>query len=312
MEGDSGIEKEIIPFLPSSDKQTPQFLEVKYSIANTQFKKQLPIFKGGSAKELLYFLHEFTSAKSKLGYNSYQKLESGLEQLLQSTALSAWNTIKGTVEPNVNTIHTFNLRIEALKRIYIPEPAAIENQKAHLQRAKKNDRLTVPLFLDRLRQLNLLLPQFPNGSSEDSFTPEKLKRIFYFAMPLRWRTNFINSGQSLHESSLEVIKTYMIHQEHQTDAHRRKTRDANSKKQSSSSSSRRNPNSNPKGKPSQGGNSTPPHSTARTTATMRPPSQVFYNQDAQSQSHRSIDSTKYQASYQGTPNNPEGTCQSQV
>ena len=48
-------------------------------------------------------------------------------------------------------------------------------------------------------------------------------------MPLRWRTNFINSGQSLHESSLEVIKTYMIHQEHQTDAHRRKTRDANSK-----------------------------------------------------------------------------------
>ena len=37
---------------------------------------------------------------------------------------------------------------------------------------------------------------------------------------------------------------------------------------------------------------------------MRPPSQVFYNQDAQSQSHRSIDSTEYQASYQGTPNNP--------
>ena len=192
--------------------------------------------------------------KVKLGYTSYQKLKSGLEKLLQGTALSAWNTIKGTVKPNVNTLLTFRLQIEAVKRIYIPELAAIESQKAHLQRAKKNDRLTVPLFLDRLKQLNLRLPQFSDASKTDSFTPEELKRIFYYAMPLRSRTNFINNGQSLHESSLEVIKTYMIHQEHQTDAHMRKPRDANSKKPSSS---RRNSSSNHKDKPNANGHNQP-------------------------------------------------------
>ena len=46
-------------------------------------------------------------AKTTLGYNSYQKLESGLEQLLQGTALSAWNTIKAIVQLNINTLLTF-------------------------------------------------------------------------------------------------------------------------------------------------------------------------------------------------------------
>ena len=54
---------------------------------------------------------------------------------------------------------------------------------------------------------------------------------FYLDMPLRWRTNFINSSQDLHESSLEVIKTYMIQQEYQTNAHWKKTHDANTRKQ---------------------------------------------------------------------------------
>ena len=34
--------------------------------------------------------------------------------------------------------------------------------------------------------------------------------------------NFINSGQSLHITTLETLKTYMVYQEQQTDAMRRK------------------------------------------------------------------------------------------
>ena len=48
-------------------------------------------------------------------------------------------------------------------------------------------------------------------------------------MPIRWRTNFINSGQSLHSSSIESLRTYMVQQENQTDAHRHKARDGNKK-----------------------------------------------------------------------------------
>ena len=45
---------------------------------------------------------------------------------------------------------------------------------------------------------------------------------------MKWRTNFINSGQSLHSTTLETLKTlktlktYMVYQEQQTDAQRRK------------------------------------------------------------------------------------------
>ena len=86
--------------------------------------------------------------KSKLGYTTYQKLESGIEQLLQGTTKDEWSTVKGTVHPDTNTVATFNSRIEAFKKIYIPEPAAVENQKSYLLRVRKNNKLTVPQFLD--------------------------------------------------------------------------------------------------------------------------------------------------------------------
>ena len=41
-------------------------------------------------------------------------------------------------------------------------------------------------------------------------------------MPMKWRTHFINSGQSLHSTTLKNLKTYMVYQEQQTDALRRK------------------------------------------------------------------------------------------
>ena len=141
---DHGIEKESISFIPTEENRKPSYIEVKYTISGSGFKTQLPIFKGGSAEDLLRFLNEFQGARSKLGYSNYQKLESGIEQLLQGTAKDEWNTIKGTVQPGTNTLQTFERRIEAFRQIYIPEPAAVDNQKSYLLRVRKNDRLTVP------------------------------------------------------------------------------------------------------------------------------------------------------------------------
>ena len=117
------------------------------------------------------------------------------------------------MEPDTNTIATFNLRIEAFKNIYIPEPTAVENQKSYLLRIRKNDRLTVRQFLNQLKEINLLLAQFPGSSVRQCLTMDELKQLFYFAIPMKWRTNFINSGQSLHSTNLETLKTYMVYQE---------------------------------------------------------------------------------------------------
>ena len=105
---DTGIERETIPFYPIKSERDIKTLEIKYTLSGSTFKLQLPIFKEGSPKEFLHFVHEFTQAKNKLGYSSSQKLESGLEQLLQGNAHQEWNTMKSTTLPGVHTIASFN------------------------------------------------------------------------------------------------------------------------------------------------------------------------------------------------------------
>ncbi len=125
---------------------------------------------------------------------------------------------------------TFNERIEAFKTKYISEPAAVENQKSYLLRVRKNDKLTVPQFSDQIKQINPLLAQFPGSNAQLCLTTDEVKHLFYFAMPMKWQTNFINSGQSLHSTTLEALKTYMVYQEQQTDALRTKKKKKDQRK----------------------------------------------------------------------------------
>ena len=230
-EVDSGIEKETISFYPDKTNRNYKNIEINYTISGSTFKLQLPVFNEGTPEEFLHFIHEFEQAKGKLSYNSAQKLESGLEQLLQGNASNEWSTIKGKVVPGTTTLTSFNERIESFKRLYISDPSTINNQRNYLQRVRKNDWYTVPQFLDRLKHINMLLCQLPSASDSDCFNATELKQIFYNSMPIWWRTNFINSGQSLFSLSIESLQTYMVQQENQTDAHRRKARDGNKKNQ---------------------------------------------------------------------------------
>ncbi len=132
----------------------------------------------------------------------------------------------------MNTVNSFNEQVATFKRIYIPEPSAIDNQKTYLQRIKKNDKLTVPQFLDRLKHINMLLLQFPDANPDNQFSPQEIKKLFYHAMPVRWRTNFINSGQSLQSTTTDLLQTYMVQQEQQTDAHRKRVCEQNKSNQS--------------------------------------------------------------------------------
>lgn len=132
-DADTGIEKEAVSFGPLPDTPNQKILEVKYTISGSSFKTQSPMFEGGTAEDLLHFLYKFNQTQTRLGYTTHQKLESSIEQLIKDTARNEWNTIKSTVSPNTNIGASFALRIEALCRIYIPEPSAVENQKMYLR-----------------------------------------------------------------------------------------------------------------------------------------------------------------------------------
>ena len=117
-DNDTGLEKETITFYRSNQENEPKYVEVKFTLTGSAFKIRLPTFKQGNAEEFLHFLHEFSEAKTKLGYNSCQKLESGFEQLLQGNVRYEWSTNKGTIAPNSQTIAAFNERILAYKNIH--------------------------------------------------------------------------------------------------------------------------------------------------------------------------------------------------
>ena len=144
----SGIEKETIAFYLNQDEKDVKTIKIKFSLSGSSFKLQLPIFKQDYAEEFLHFLHKFYQVRNKLGYNTCAKLESGLEQLLQGNARQGWNTIKNTVSSQTHTVAAFNEQILAFKRLYIPDPSAVDIQKNYIQNIRKNDRLTVPQFLD--------------------------------------------------------------------------------------------------------------------------------------------------------------------
>lgn len=103
------------------------------------------------------------------------------------------------------------------------------------QREWKNDKFTVPQFLNCIKHINMRIAQFPDATSNECFTSNKLTKIFYHSMPIRWQTNFINSGQTLLSTTTDLLRTYMVQQEQQTDAHCKKVRESNKSTQSSSS-----------------------------------------------------------------------------
>ena len=72
-EADTGIKKETIAFYPSTPNTEPKTVEIKFMLSGSAFKIQLPTFKQGNTEEFLHFLHKFSEAKTKLGYNSCQK-----------------------------------------------------------------------------------------------------------------------------------------------------------------------------------------------------------------------------------------------
>ena len=127
-EQDTGIKKETISFYPM-ETTTSKTVEIKFTLSGSSFKLQLLIFNQDNAQDFLHFLHEFNEARTKLGYNTCPKLESGLKHFLQVNDKNKWNKIKKTVSPNRNTIAAFNMRgyLPSRKYTYLIPPPLTSN-----------------------------------------------------------------------------------------------------------------------------------------------------------------------------------------
>ena len=117
--------------------------------------------ESGIQKEAISFFPCYLSTTIKTLTGS-PKLGSGLEQLLQGNTRNEWNIIKSTIQPNSLTIVIFNERITLFKKLYIPEPSAVDNQHNYLQQIYKNDKYMELQFLHRLKHVKMLIDLFPD------------------------------------------------------------------------------------------------------------------------------------------------------
>ena len=78
---------------------------------------------------------------------------------------------------------------------------------------QKNNKLSVPQFLNQMKHINMLISQFSSADKDSIFNTDEIKKLFYHSMPVRWCTNFLNSGQDIQEVFTEVLRTYMVQQE---------------------------------------------------------------------------------------------------
>ena len=199
-------EKETIPLLREYDSSTLAVTKIEYVSNRTHFKAYLPRYSSGTPEEFLSFLQELKENAVKIDYNTWDKEEKGMEQLLSGQAQRDWSTQKQLIQPGIQDEQAYRARILAWKQSIITDPSAIENQKTYMLQMKKFDKFTVPQYWDRISHMNLLIQQFPNATAADSFSHRELKRIFFTSMPARWKTNFINAGLDQHNSSVEEIK----------------------------------------------------------------------------------------------------------
>ena len=133
-------------------------MPIKYNDnQGNEYKSEAPIFKGGGAEEFLHFMREYSDLCEKVPYDNPGSKTKALESLLKDTALTSWKKCIRMNRPNFNTDNAFNARLMQLKKIYIPQRNALENQRDYMRSIKKNDTLDVTAFLNRLKYICKLI-----------------------------------------------------------------------------------------------------------------------------------------------------------
>ena len=80
----------------------------------------------------------------------------------------------------------------------------------YLRSLKKPGKMEPSQFLLKLGTANRMATQLPDAPDfEHGFTELQLKRVFLAAMPRAWQENFENANLTVHNTTVQDIRTYM-------------------------------------------------------------------------------------------------------
>ena len=170
-----------------------QMLKWKYQVGDyLLIEMESPIYSGGaSVEEFLQFIRVFQYNCKRAKCQSIQQKTDFMNIHLQGLALHRWKNICDTVAVKENDDEVaWKTRLDVFKERVIVRGMAKSCQKEDLRYVRKSSKMTVDEFYDRLIHINCLLAYFPKGSKQDLYDNYELGRIFFNAMPEKWKDTF--------------------------------------------------------------------------------------------------------------------------
>jgi len=82
-----------------------------------------------------------------------------------------------------------------------------------MMQVKKPRSMSTSDFFTRMQEMNDALMFFPGAIA--SFDENEMKDILFDALPIQWRTNFINADLNLDDITIERLRGFMTRMENQ-------------------------------------------------------------------------------------------------
>ncbi len=159
-----------------------------------------------SPYEILQFLSAFQRVHRTMNWTTGPKLHQKFPVHLSDYHLDVWELL--TNEQNA-TVANFNEQLQEFKAELLLS-GTCKDQTDCLWSLKKTGKMQPSQFLLKLKAANRMAtrltdaPEFENGLSE-----LQLRRVFLAAMPRTWQEHFENANLSVHNTTIQEIRTYM-------------------------------------------------------------------------------------------------------
>ena len=172
-----------------------------------------PIFESGnSLSDRALFYGEVLDLQENVGFDGANGglLYYTFRRCLKGDALNEWKDItSGRAEADL-TPANFSIDIDSFikKHDSRENEDLLQDQLNYFNKLKKPTNKCPPNFKTEIESLKKKIEIIPGAAADDMHDEERLKAIYYDAMPKAWRSQFRKVGKKLREESLEEMAQY--------------------------------------------------------------------------------------------------------
>lgn len=224
-----------------------------YNEENGRSKKCIVFTDEHGIEGLLYVEARFRKIAEKFEFEGPQLFDA-FEEVLQGTALTNWEQLADEVEEDDRTQETFDEIMVQYYADYCDENARDTMYDYLKNKCKKPVGEEPRIHVRRMELLYSYAAKLPG--MEAIMTSDQIKRAIFKTFPETWRKQYMRSGKSLQENTMQDVITFMQNEKAYADEEKGKKRNTEDNQQMMNKKAKKNKETN-KGNPNQNGKITP-------------------------------------------------------